>query len=108
MAAGITKWMQQVNSANTQFDVCYDITQTPKSNVQADYNWYSAVITHNEVTEYVVTIPWATLAQLGIIPGDTVLFNLASNTSRWDWSGLTGISYHLPRFFGELTLPELE
>ncbi|MBN1436249.1 MAG: metallophosphoesterase [Sedimentisphaerales bacterium] len=96
-----------VNSANTQFEQFCDLSRSNWADRNVDYQWQSVVVNDHKQITYSVTIPWSTLAQIDIAPGDTISFNLGSTSSMWDWSGLTGGSYHTPSRFGSLTLPEL-
>ena len=95
-----------VNTANTQLDTAADPSRPDPMDLARDFTWESRVTTGEELAEYHLRIPWASLREMtGLGPGDAILFNLASGSSRWDWSGLTGGGYHQPWRFGQLRLP---
>ena len=97
-----------VNTANVQFDLAADLAAEESRDLSVDFAWESRVAAGEERADYFVIIPWREvrrMTQAG--PGDTILFNLASTASRWDWAGLTGAGFHQPGRFGRLELPSL-
>jgi len=93
-----------VNTANVIFDQMVDTNEEEMNNLAFDTNIKTSVSAGSEIAEYHIFIPWSDIAKIGVKPGEKLMFNLASDASKWDWVGLTGAGYHNSDRYGVLEL----